>query len=87
MTVRREGITVAREQRPPTADLEMSRTGGIYALPVIGAPLTEVRRFYDELEPTAEDSPGVAAGKNALRYGTVVATGVAATAAAAIVCL
>jgi hypothetical protein len=33
------------------------------------------------------DSVGVTLGKNAIRYGTVAATGVAATAAAAIVCL
>ena len=64
-----------------------SERGGIYSVPVVGSHLSDVRDFYDELKPTPDDSVGVTLGKNAIRYGTVAATGVAATAAAAIVCL
>lgn len=64
-----------------------SGRGGIYSLPVVGPQLSKGRDFYDEMRPTPDDSCGVTLGKNAIRYGTVAATGVAATAAAAIVCL
>lgn len=64
-----------------------SERGGIYGVPVVGSHLSGVRDFYDELKPTPDDSAGVVFGKNAVRYGTVAATGVAATAVAAIVCL
>lgn len=61
--------------------------GGIYNMPAVGSRLADVRAFYDGLKPLPDDSVGVVLGKNAIRYGTVAATGVAATAAAAILCL
>jgi hypothetical protein len=54
--------------------------GGIYDLPVVGAPARRTRQFFDEMAPTDDDSAGVKAGKNALRYGTVVSVAFVATA-------
>lgn len=69
------------------SDLPRSQRGGLYDLPVVGRRLSKVRDFYDEMAPSPEDSFEVTLGKNTVRYGTVAATGVAATAVAAIVCL
>lgn len=74
------------EDTPRNTDVPRER-GGVYNVPVVGSRLSDVRDFYDELKPTPDDSVGVTFGKNAIRFGTVAATGVAATAAAAIVCL
>jgi hypothetical protein len=46
-----------------------------------------MRTFYDDMEPTDDDSSGVTEGKNTIRYGTVVAAGAAGAGAAAIICL
>ena len=71
----------------PAYEPDRSDRGGIYDLPLIGRPLSDVRDFYDSMEPKPEDSLGVGLGKNVVRYGTVVAAGVGAVGVAAIVCL
>ena len=70
----------------PTAP-QMQARGGIYELPGIGGRARAVRSFYDDMEPTDDDSVGVTLGKNTVRYGTVAAAGVISVGAAAIVCL
>lgn len=69
-----------------SVEVREARTG-IYSLPIVGRHLDAVHDFYQDMEPTPEDSFGATVGKNALRYGTVVAVGVGATAIAAVVCL
>jgi len=62
-------------------------SGGIYDLRIVGGPARSVRRFYDEMAPTEEDSAGVAFGKNVVRYGSVVAAGVGGAAVVAVLAL
>jgi hypothetical protein len=77
----------AHEESIPQIAMPADRMNGIYGLPVVGRPACKVREFYDGMEPQPEDSAGVTFGKNAIRYGTVAAAGVAGTAAAAVMCL
>ena len=61
--------------------------GGIYGLPIVGRPARATREFFDDMAPQPGDSKGVTAGKQVLRYGTVVGAGVAGTAVAAVIVL
>lgn len=61
--------------------------GGIYDLPVVGGPARDVRVFFDDMRPLPDDSVGVTVGKEILRYGTVIAAGVAGVAVGAIIAL
>lgn len=61
--------------------------GGLYDLPLVGRPARATRSFYDDMAPRDDDSAGVRAGKQVLRYGTVAAAAVAGGAVAAIVVL
>ena len=70
-----------------SAPRQMQPRGGIYELPGIGGKARAVRSFYNDMEPTDDDSVGVTLGKNTIRYGTVAAAGAVGVGAAAIVCL
>lgn len=61
--------------------------GGIYELPVVGHGARRTRQFFDDMAPTDDDSVGVAAGKNALRYGAVAGAGLTGAAVAAVLVL
>jgi hypothetical protein len=65
----------------------VDRSGGIYALPVIGPRARKTRQFFDDMTPTQDDSLGVKIGKNTLRYGAVAGSGVAGAAVAAVLVL
>lgn len=52
---------------------------GVYALPVVGGPLRQVRDIVEGLHPTAEDNAAVVVAKRTLQ-GAVI-TGAAAVAA------
>jgi len=65
----------------------LTPTGGIYDLPVVGKGLRSTREFFDDMAPDDDDSAGVRAGKNVLRYGAVAAAGTVASAVAAVVVL
>jgi hypothetical protein len=65
----------------------VGRSGGIYALPVIGPGARKTRQFFDDMAPTEDDSLGVRIGKNTLRYGAVAGSGVAGAAVAAVLVL
>jgi hypothetical protein len=65
----------------------VDRSGGIYALPVIGPRARKIRQFSDDMAPTEDDSLGVKIGKNTLRYGAVAGTGIAGAAVAAVLVL
>ena len=65
----------------------VDRSGGIYALPVIGPRARKTRQFFDDMAPTQDDSLGVKIGKNTLRYGAVAGSGVAGAAVAAVLAL
>jgi hypothetical protein len=65
----------------------VDRSGGFYALPVIGPRARKIRQFYDGMAPTEDDSLGVKIGKNTLRYGAVAGSGVAGAAVAAVLVL
>ena len=65
----------------------VDRSGGIYALPVIGPRAMKTRQFFDDMAPTQDDSLGVKIGKNTLRYGAVAGSGVAGFAVAAVLVL
>jgi len=70
----------------PTS-LIVTPSGGIYDLPVVGGGFRRTREFFDDMAPDEDDSTGVRAGKNVLRYGAVAAAGVAGAAVAAVLVL
>ena len=71
-------VTAAAATRP---------TGGIYALPVVGPRAAAVRVFFDDMRPVEDDSIGVVAGKQIVRYGAVVGGAVIGGAAMMVVAL
>jgi hypothetical protein len=71
----------------PSPERVQTPVGGIYDLPVVGSPARAARNFFDDMAPGPDDSAGVAAGKNAIRYTAVVAAGIAGAGAAAIIVL
>lgn len=75
------------DERVYTPAVVHSHEGGLYDLPVVGAPLQRVREFYDDMAPDEDDSVGVRAGKQVIRYGTVAAAGVGAAGVAAVLVL
>jgi hypothetical protein len=85
--------TSSGSPQEPAPDIDAREPGiaddraGIYGLPLIGDYARSARKFFDELAPQPDDEPGVVAGKQVLRYGTVAAAGVGAAALAAVVVL
>ena len=75
------------DRDPATVEGRVPPSGGIYDLPVVGNGARRTRQFFDGMAPTEDDSAGVAAGKNALRYGTVVGAGITGSAVAAVLVL
>ncbi len=65
----------------------VDRSGGIYALPVIGPGARKTRQFFDDMAPTEDDSLGVKIGKNTLRAGAVAGSTAAGFAVAAVLVL
>ena len=75
------------EQNRPDGLSPARRTDGVYGLPGVGEPAARAREFFDGMRPTDDDTPGVRAGKNLARYGTVVAAGMGAVAVTAVIAL